>query len=44
MAFCYRMGGELLFYQAGNLPRLGAILLATICKYWFELAELPFVD
>ncbi len=19
-------------------------LLATFCKYWFELAELPFVD
>ena len=43
IAFCYRMGANSYITKPATFRGL-VDLLATICKYWFELAELPFVD
>jgi len=43
VSFCYRMGVN--SYVTKPAPFRGLVdLLATVCKYWFELVELPFVE
>jgi CheY-like chemotaxis protein len=43
IGFCYRMGVNSYLTKPSTFRGL-VDLLATVCKYWFELAELPFVD
>jgi CheY-like chemotaxis protein len=43
IGFCYRMGVNSYITKPSTYRGL-VDLLATVCKYWFELAELPFVD
>ncbi len=43
ISFCYRMGVNSYITKPATFRGL-VDLLATICKYWFELAELPVVE
>jgi CheY-like chemotaxis protein len=43
IGFCYRMGVNSYITKPATFRGL-VDLLATVCKYWFELAELPLVD
>ena len=42
IGFCYRMGVNSYITKPATFRGL-VDLLATVCKYWFELAELPVV-
>ena len=43
IGYCYRMGVNSYITKPATFRGL-VDLLATVCKYWFELAELPFMD
>jgi CheY-like chemotaxis protein len=43
ISFCYRMGVNSYLTKPSTFRGL-VDLIATVCKYWFELAELPFVE
>jgi CheY-like chemotaxis protein len=43
ISYCYRMGVNSYLTKPSTYRGL-VDLLATICKYWFELAELPVVE
>ena len=43
ISFCYRMGVNSYVTKPATFRGL-VDLLATVCKYWFEVVELPFVE
>ena len=43
IGFCYRMGVNSYITKPATFRGL-VDLLSTLCKYWFELVELPVVE